>query len=228
MKHNSSVKDKNALIIGLLCCCLLIVSTGVISKPGLFVSRADSAGFSAYAPARVQAEFPFTTGITTQVIAESGGYYSYSVATTQPNASISYVLNSSDIYQVLLTITYPVPVSGEVYWSIGSLAIEPEYESMTFSNQTTVNTFIIVSAQTYTPVPTAQDIANARDSVLENAISNFSQAESAAYAQLQTNLGTILLPYGILTVAALSLSVFAAIRSVMKDRKNDKDTGDQI
>jgi hypothetical protein len=128
---------------------------------------------TSYDPAVFLISFPTNTQPNVTVHSLANGLFTYKVATTSPLSTVSIHLNSSDVYQIILGLTYPIPVSGNITWNLINPMLLPGQSGIAeFGNDTQVllswQVSLTQSPQCVNLAFCEEQIANANAAILIN------------------------------------------------------------
>ena len=171
---------------------LLLLGLPQVSAQSQPQSQFSSIAYAGYFPATLQISFPHTTQISSNVSSLSGGLFTYSVTTGQPDSTIRYQLNDSDIYTVKFTANYPVPEQGNLSWVFFSPSFVPQNGEDSFVNSTTITLSFTIELLSQPVFPSADKIANAAAALLLTQLNKMNsinqQTGNAEVAALQSQI----------------------------------------
>lgn len=178
-------------------------------------SQFNSIGYAGYFPATLQISFPHTTEISSNVSSYSGGLFTYSVITGQPDSTIRYQLNDSDVYTVRFSATYPVPEQGNMSWVFFSPGFIPQNGEDSFVNSTQITLSFTIELLPQPVFPSSDKIANATAALLLTQLNKMNsinqQTSQAEVASLQQQVD-ILFGAFIIFAAAVLVVLFVVKR----------------
>ncbi len=159
---------------------LLIVLLGLPVVSAQESVQIGSIAYVGYVGSIIEITFPHTTAISSNVSSLSGGLFTYTVETGNPDSTIRYLLNDSDIYTVKFSATYPVQVNGNVSWTFFSPGFTPENSQATFYNSTSIALSFTIELLTQPIFPSADEIANATSGLVISLLNQHAAAQQEA------------------------------------------------
>lgn len=175
----------------------------------------EGGNYVGFFPSTFIISFPQTTVPNVTVHSLNNGLFTYTVSTTSPLSTVIIQLNGSDIYNVILGISYPVPISGNVTWELFSSGLPVANTGRArFSNDTGISLSWQLTLLAYPQYPTKEQIANATAGLLinyeqqNNAFLQKEVASNQAADNLQFEIQDVILGITVTFMSLVSMYLF--------------------